>query len=353
MKNLLKWTAKRIIYFLGIINFVYWIKLLLSKKKTIVVFTYHRIVDQNSDSSHLLNYDRGIDLKTFKLQIESIKKHFEVVDLDCFLSITTGRTSPNNHIALITFDDADLTFLNYAFPILKELNCPSVVFTPTAYIGTERRFWHLRISNIFENVTSQMWYQIQSISNKFPSPIKAIINSSDIKEMNQKMIICQSLVNELDKYDQKEIDEVIRELENIAGNNYTLDIRCMNWEEHKELVENNVFFQSHTVSHRKLAELSTDEIQKELIDSKTELENRLGKEVISICYPAGSFNNKAIDLLPESGYKLGFTTKQGLCHYPLANDQFYKIPRISIYGKTKIDIASYLLKIALRKSISH
>ncbi len=66
---------------------------------------------------------------------------------------------------------------------------------------------------------------------------------------------------------------------------------------------------SHTINHRILKNLSSDEIYCELKDSKTELENLIGKEVFSLCYPRGRYNQKVIKIAKDIGYKEARTTK--------------------------------------------
>lgn len=53
-----------------------------------------------------------------------------------------------------------------------------------------------------------------------------------------------------------------------------------------------VSFQSHTVSHRLLPELSAEELTKELTQSKETLYKLTGKSPIALCYPTGKQNAK-------------------------------------------------------------
>lgn len=65
---------------------------------------------------------------------------------------------------------------------------------------------------------------------------------------------------------------------------------------------------AHTVSHRALPGLPKVEIEKELLHSKSYLEDVLGEEVVSFCYPKGRFNRHVRNLVEAAGYRLARTT---------------------------------------------
>lgn len=68
---------------------------------------------------------------------------------------------------------------------------------------------------------------------------------------------------------------------------------------------------SHTVTHRSLGELSSDQAMIELADSKTALEQLLGKSIDFIAYPCGSFHQDTLKLVNKLGYLGGFSVKHG------------------------------------------
>lgn len=60
---------------------------------------------------------------------------------------------------------------------------------------------------------------------------------------------------------------------------------CLTWEEVRQLRKAGVEFGSHSVNHPKLVELGWAEIERELRDSKEQLEQQLGEEVTTFAYP--------------------------------------------------------------------
>lgn len=70
-------------------------------------------------------------------------------------------------------------------------------------------------------------------------------------------------------------------------------------------------FGSHTVTHRRLANLNEAELCKELEQSKQTLEDLLQNPVNSIAYPGGSYNETVMLLVKKFSYKAGFSTLSG------------------------------------------
>lgn len=75
----------------------------------------------------------------------------------------------------------------------------------------------------------------------------------------------------------------------------------------KELPQNLLTVGSHTVNHSKLTLLNDSEIDFELNESKRKLEEISGKEVTTISFPNGEYNNSILTKSFEAGYKRTFT----------------------------------------------
>ncbi len=65
----------------------------------------------------------------------------------------------------------------------------------------------------------------------------------------------------------------------------------------------------HTISHRILTELSSNEVAVEVTESKKALENILGRAVTTFCYPKGRFNRRVIQQVEDAGYLGARTTE--------------------------------------------
>jgi len=334
---------------LNVWKFLYLAAGVFMRKKILAVFTFHRVTSPENSQKYFLGYDRGQDTESFELQIEAIRKYFRVIDLDEFLDIVEGRKVPVSHSALLTFDDADSDFTEYAYPILRKHNCPSVNFAPTGYIETDRRFWHLRGSNIFYNMNAESWDKFKKKLSDLPDELRSIIEKSSVNSAGEKVETCRRVLIFLRGRDIEDRERLITALEAAANYDYTLGIQCMSWDELEVMERNGVMIESHTNTHPELARVDGERIKSELLESQQMLQDKLGKRVRTVCYPAGSFNEKVLEVMAGTDYTAGFSSLHNTCRYPLEGDDMYRIPRFGMHGESEDDIHGYLGKVIVKR----
>ena len=77
----------------------------------------------------------------------------------------------------------------------------------------------------------------------------------------------------------------------------------ISWNQARQMVAAGHHVQSHGWSHRLLTQCSPRELKEELARSKRELEDRLGKEVVSVSVPGGRWNKRVVAACVRAGYK--------------------------------------------------
>lgn len=102
----------------------------------------------------------------------------------------------------------------------------------------------------------------------------------------------------------------------------------MNQEEILEMQNYGIEFGGHTSTHPRLAELSTEQVKSEIINSKSNIEKIIGKELLSFAYPYGSLNEEVKRISQEAGYKFAVATDSGSIVF---SDDLYEIRRIGIF----------------------
>ncbi|TFH64382.1 MAG: polysaccharide deacetylase family protein [Candidatus Zixiibacteriota bacterium] len=351
MRRVIETAIGFVSYYLGLTRFLLFITELFTGEKTLVAFVYHRVTDRSNGDVGYLIYDVGVDYRSFDVHVAAIKKHFQIVGLPEYIDCVSGRRQPDRRIALLTFDDTDFEFIKYALPVLSKHDCKSVVFAPTDFIGTDKLFWHLRVTNLARSVNSDGWQKLQSHAGQFKEQIAQVIRQSSVTDEECRAGTCRMLAHTLDQMDDEEVDSVVTELERIAAVKYMLGVTCMNWEQLAQIAKQGVAVESHTVSHRKLARLDEQTIRNELVESKRLLEQKLGNAVTAICYPAGSFNDTVVATASEAGYQAGFTTKPGLGSFALPGDERFRLRRVSMYGDSKYEADFHLAKMMLKRML--
>jgi peptidoglycan/xylan/chitin deacetylase (PgdA/CDA1 family) len=104
----------------------------------------------------------------------------------------------------------------------------------------------------------------------------------------------------------------------------------LDWSQVKEMSENGIHFGAHTHSHPILTEISLNEVEQEIIQSKKMLKNKLGKPPKHFAYPLGqskTFNSLIMDLLKKHDYNLACSTIWGTRN---ENTNMYALQRIRI-----------------------
>ncbi|MBI2009888.1 MAG: polysaccharide deacetylase family protein [Candidatus Chisholmbacteria bacterium] len=74
----------------------------------------------------------------------------------------------------------------------------------------------------------------------------------------------------------------------------------------KSLVAKGWTIGGHSATHADFLKLGASEIQKEIVDSKSELERKLGIKIKYFSYPKGVYTQKIIRAVKRAGYKAAF-----------------------------------------------
>jgi len=323
----------------------------LTRKRMLVAFMFHG-VDDHTQKKGLLEYDAGMDKRLFTYSIQAITRHFNVVDIEEFLKLATGEQPLKRNTALLTFDDALQGMVEHAFPILEEYGCPSVIFAPTGCVGGRRLFWHLRVSNLFFRLDSSGLARLQAATADMPSVAGDIISFTSLKDEDARRESCRKAVEIMDSMSPQLVESIIGAWEGLLGNEYVLGIKCMSWEELEAVTHKRAAIESHAVWHRRLAPLSDEEINIELRDSRRELQRRLDRNVLTIAYPDGSFDDRVIRMTEAAGYRAAFTTKRGVCGVPIRGQDLFKIPRLGVYGRDEYEVNSCVGSVPIKYLLS-
>lgn len=95
----------------------------------------------------------------------------------------------------------------------------------------------------------------------------------------------------------------------------------LTWDQVRSLDQNPLFtIGAHTVDHLDLAK-QPEEVQRfEIVEGKHQLEAQLGHAIYHFCYPYGSFNDRALQIVREAGFVTATTTVPGV--YQTGNGLF-------------------------------
>jgi peptidoglycan/xylan/chitin deacetylase (PgdA/CDA1 family) len=87
----------------------------------------------------------------------------------------------------------------------------------------------------------------------------------------------------------------------------------MSWETISKLdAQGTLRFEAHTMTHPNLLQLTNDELRREIVGSKHDLEQRLGRSVAGFCYPAGLFGDRERREVEAAGFAWAASCEPGV-----------------------------------------
>jgi peptidoglycan/xylan/chitin deacetylase (PgdA/CDA1 family) len=108
-----------------------------------------------------------------------------------------------------------------------------------------------------------------------------------------------------------------------------LELSLMSWETARVLAAEGFQCGAHTVTHPRLVGLDPARCRAELVDARRRLEDELGRPVVHLAYPFGSYDPGVQGIAAEAGYVTACSTRAGLSG---ADDDLLALHRVTIYG---------------------
>ncbi len=274
------------------------------KKNQILILLYHRVrISKNP-------FEIAVSPENFSVQLEFLKKHFDVVSLREALRRKENNRLSSKPLAVITFDDGYRDNFENAHPLLKKYSLPAVFFLTAGSIGNRAPMWTSRVEALFKN-TSQQDLALATLSP--PRRYK-------LGNFEKRMSVCFEVKNEMKKVPDERRRMILEELEEKAGNlsleKDEIASEMLSWEEVRRLAKDPlVEIGSHSLSHRMLAHLSSEEVARELEESKKMIEAEIGRAVNYFSYPGNSYNLEVKRLAQRAGYKGALAVDRSLCSF--------------------------------------
>lgn len=274
------------------------------------VLAYHRVLPRAVEPG--FSYD--IELVSawqdeFDWQVGYLAKHHEVITChDLAAMIDDGRPIPRNAV-LITFDDGYRDNHDVALPILQGHGVPAVVFVATGYMGSRETYW-------YDRLVHQMLTVAQA-ELPMPAGVPPLMVGGGEAQRRRAAHEALKHLKTLSDPARRDTLENWRVAMGAAEHDGFHGIDGpMDWTEVRALSEAGIEIGSHSVTHPVLARVGDDaQLERELVDSKAEIEARTGRPVVSLAYPVGgpsAYSDRVIDVARRAGYRFGFTYEPGV-----------------------------------------
>lgn len=259
----------------------------------LVVLAYHGIV---KNKKPILS-ERHLDQEEFERHLKYIRNNYDVISLDQAFTYYQQKIKPSKKSIVITFDDGYKNNFKYAVPLLEKYNMPATFYITTKRIQDENfLFWFDLLDISLENINDDQLSKLND-NELVRSFGKKLMNIGDIK----------SIVKTFNKEQKEAFLSLVYELLDTYNliKQYNSDYYdLMNEEELKYISASSLFtLGSHSHSHHNMDILSKEQLIFELKESKKLLEEVTQKEILSIAYPDGAYNDFVKKTSIECGFK--------------------------------------------------
>jgi peptidoglycan/xylan/chitin deacetylase (PgdA/CDA1 family) len=293
-----------------------------ARRPGLLSLTYHRIGACANQP-----FDDGLFSATaedFRAQIKYLRDHFDLLSVDSLLQATKqGRLELSRPSALITFDDGYRDNYDVAFPILREIGVPAVLFVAAGYIDEPRLTWWDRVAYIVKSTERSV------LELDYPTK-----DTLDLRELGRSRTIYRILkiYKSAHDIDQRRFFEQLELQAEVAVDSLVVGRDLfMSWDQVREMKQDGIEIGAHTYNHPVLSRISEDAQRQEMSRSKERLEAETGGVIRIMAYPVGgrgAFDGVTQRLAREAGYCAAFSMYGGFNRPKHA--ELYDIRRISI-----------------------
>ena len=207
---------------------------------------------------------------------------------------------PKNCIVL-TLDDGYRCNYHKVFPILKKCTIPATIFISTEAINSNAVLWHDKLIYAIGH-TNISEFKIPELSDEIYR-MKSTKDRNDVfTDVCRLLKQCEESEREVSLVKlMKTLEINVEEIENIN--------LMLTWDEIREMHSSGLIsFGSHTLSHSILTKVSKEKAQKEIYDSKKDIEEHLGEKLSYFSYPNGQYNLTIENIVKSAGYECAFST---------------------------------------------
>lgn len=271
------------------------------------------------------------DVKTFRWQMALLADCFNVMSLaDAIQALNTGSLPPR--AVCITFDDGYRSTHDLALPILKEFNLPATVFVTSGHVG-ESSMWNDRIVEAIRQIPGDN-LDLRDMGMGVHPLKTAADRKHAAKALTQasKYLLVQPRL------------DLAMKLEELAGGAASNGL-MLTREMLITLTQQGIEIGAHTITHPILTSIDDQSARDEIVGSKRQLEEMIGKPVIFFAYPNGKahtdFDERHVQMTKDAGFAAAFASTTGTV---TKMHDLFQIPRTCPWDATPFLFGLRLLR---------
>jgi peptidoglycan/xylan/chitin deacetylase (PgdA/CDA1 family) len=261
----------------------------------VAVLTYHRILGDDRSLS-------GLPVESFAAQMRWLREHCRPISADALVE-QASASHPAKPAVLVTFDDGYRDYHDHAYPVLKELGIPALVFLATSFIDHGGMLWTDAIQ----------WAALSTRRDRVKLPWSdasptALPNARARAELGER---ARAHLKTLpDAARRAALEALLAEL----GDPPRRERLMLNWDEVRRTMDLTQFG-GHTHTHPILSRLSREQAETEIRTCRDRIAAETGQTPTTFAYPNGrpaDYTPETQAILKRHGFGLVFTTTRGL-----------------------------------------
>lgn len=295
MLKAVKLALSNMVYKTGLVHSYCFLSSKTNSDKGITILCYHKV----EDSEDIL--DMSVSLRNFERQLVTLKKFYNIIPLSDAIDLIENNGSIPCNAVVVTFDDGYRCLYTNAYPIIKSHGIPATIFLVANVMDNEMELWYDRLCRAIDRSDKK---------EVFFNGKKVFIGDRCAKG-NFKKEAVYALKKLADDRKIESIADLMLQLDNGKGEESKNNNLYLSNDEITEMKLNGVIFGSHTLNHPILTQMPVELAKKEIIDSKRELEEKLGAKIEHFAYPNGYQNEELKKIIRETGYRSALTLDYG------------------------------------------
>jgi peptidoglycan/xylan/chitin deacetylase (PgdA/CDA1 family) len=267
----------------------------------LVVATFHRVLPEEQRGEYPLP---GLVVTPEELEcfLGFFARHFEVDTLR-HCADAWRREAPSSRPRLaLTFDDAQLDNFVHARPRLEAAGMRATFFAPAGSVERGEPLWHDRLAY----AAAAGWRSRRPDAER----LFAKLGVAPPPEA-PAAAAARTLVRAAKHVSPADRAAWVAEVEGAFGAAVPTWDGLMDWDQLRALAESGHEVGSHSLTHALLPQCDDADLEREVSESRHLLEERLGRDVVSFCYPNGDCDARTVGAVRAAGYRWGVTTAWG------------------------------------------
>ncbi len=273
---------------------------LINRRRPLVLWC-HGICDDSF--SMLRGYDvRQLPVSLFERKLKHFRRcGYRFVSQDELMdSIATGR--PAAKLVTLTFDDGLRNVVKRAYPLMHKYGAKGTFYVVSGLVGKGEILWTDFVETAVRNAPAGDF-----LFRYRETDINYTIDDEASRRRTMKAI--KHLLRSLPDSQRRRHMEPLR---SIKLKDIPAEFAMADWGELRGLDPSVLALGNHTMTHPNCARLETEaDLEREIYQAGLDISEKIGYPVRHFCYPAGSYNERVLAKLRETGLRSAVTTLPG------------------------------------------